>query len=177
MMRKIPWHRLLPQHQRIIAYWILAGLGIAAPWMFGEDISFWTKAEHDCVLSSIYDGDTVRAVCGGEKTKIRFYCLDAPEMQQAPWGRESRDHLRTLVPRRFRLIEHTTDRYGRTVGELMSADDSSINLAMVQAGMAAVYPKYCSERRFFAAQQAAKLAAVGIWSRPGLHQRPWEQRH
>ena len=52
-MRKIPWHRLLPKHQRIIAYWVLAGLGIAARWMFGEDIRFWTRTEHACVLSSI----------------------------------------------------------------------------------------------------------------------------
>ncbi|MCF8003707.1 MAG: endonuclease [Chromatiaceae bacterium] len=36
--RTIPWHRLLPRHQRLLVWWILAGAGIALPWLLdGSD--------------------------------------------------------------------------------------------------------------------------------------------
>ncbi|EXJ16927.1 putative nuclease [Imhoffiella purpurea] len=151
-------------------------MGIAAPWLLGDGFLFAPRSESACIVNSIYDGDTMRATCGGnEKVKIRLYCIDTPEMQQKPWGTESRDHLRRIAPRTVRLVEHDKDRYGRIVGEVFN-DETSLNLAMVAAGHAAVYPKYCSESRFFQAQNRAKSQRLGIWEKPGDQQRPWEWR-
>lgn len=128
-----------------------------------------------CNFNSNYDGDTIRATCGGKKTTIRFYCIDTPEMSQKPWGKESHDHLRRIVPKDFDLKTYKKDRYGRTVGEVF-AGETSINLQMVRDGMAAVYPRYCKEQRFFDAELQARDKKQGIWSKSGLHQTPWEYR-
>ncbi|EXJ13573.1 thermonuclease family protein [Imhoffiella purpurea] len=157
-------------------FWIVAGLGIAFPWLLGDGFQFFLRPVSECTISSIYDGDTLRATCGGnKKVKVRLYCIDTPEMGQKPWGTESRDYLRRIAPKTVRLVEHDRDRYGRIVGEVFDGD-TSLNLAMVEAGRAAVYPKYCSEARFFAAQGRARAVKRGIWAHPGDQQRPWEWR-
>ncbi|MBK1723847.1 thermonuclease family protein [Thiocystis violacea] len=173
---RIPWHRLLPRHQRLALFWAFSGIGIAAPWILGDTISFNTRKPPECMINSIYDGDTLRATCGAEKVKVRLYCIDTPEMGQRPWGTESRDYLRRIAPSTVRLVEHDKDRYGRIVGEVFDGE-TSLNLAMVAAGRAAVYPRYCNESRFYAAQEQAKTAGRGIWEKPGDQQQPWTWRH
>ncbi|MBK1632649.1 hypothetical protein CKO31_18255 [Thiohalocapsa halophila] len=178
------WSRLLPRRQRIIPFWIIAGVAIAGPWVIAEDgrLGAWWRdltsgPPQSCTVSSVTDGDTIRAKCAGEGTKIRLHCIDTPEMGQRPWGRESRDALRALLPPRIGLRQVDTDRYGRIVGIVVDpADDTEINLEMVAQGQAAVYPKYCRDQRYYAAQDQAQAAGRGIWSRPGDHQRPWEWR-
>lgn len=160
-------------------FWIVAAIGTAAPWAllhWGPSISAAPGIEgQTCRVASIYDGDTLRAECDGEKVKVRLHCIDTPEMQQKPWGRESRDHLRAMTPKTITLVQHDRDRYGRIVGEVY-AGDRSLNLAMVEGGQAAVYRRYCSDRRFTAAEERARAAGLGIWAKPGDHQRPWEWR-
>lgn len=176
----IPWHRLLPRHQRLVAWWFIAGLGVAAPWLIDGSGLSWQQGTTDsagCQVASIYDGDTLRAECNGLKIKVRFYCIDTPEMQQKPWGRESRDYLRGITPKVVTLKVHDTDRYGRQVAEVIDpATGEALNLAMVKAGQAAVYRRYCSDPSYSRAEAAAKAAALGIWAKPGDHQRPWDWR-
>lgn len=179
--RAIPWHRLLPKHHRMLVWWALAGVGIALPWMLGTRGPAWFPGSAviaGCAVASIHDGDTLRAECGGEKLKVRFHCIDAPEMAQRPWGTGSRDHLRRISPRVVTLKIHDTDRYGRKVAEVIDpATGDVLNRRMVRAGQAAVYRRYCSDPSYVRAEADARAAGVGIWSRPGLHQRPWDYRH
>mgnify|MGYP001820613301 CR=1 FL=1 len=176
-MRRIPWHRLLPKHQRIALFWVLAGLGISAPWLVGDRIAFHTASEVACTIVDIHDGDTLRAICDGQNTTIRLYCIDAPELSQRPWGQTSRDHLRAITPRRVVLVAKNRDRYGRIVGVVLTVDRrESLNLALVRSGQAAVYPRYCNDRRFYAAETAARDRRLGVWARAGAHQRPWRIR-
>lgn len=98
-------------------------------------------------------------------------------MAQRPWGQESRDHLRRITPSQVGLVERDKDRYGRIVGEIRAAvGETSINLAMVEAGQAAVYPRYCQDPAFYAAERRAREAGLGIWEKEGEQQRPWESR-
>ncbi len=150
---------------------LLVIIAILSPWLAALD----SDAQGSCRVNSIYDGDTMRATCDGEKLKIRFYCIDTPEMKQSPWGKESRDFLRSITPQRVTLSRHNKDRYGRIIGEVM-ADGKSLNLEMVRQGYAAVYPQYCKDEAYFAAQTQAKSSQLGIWSKPGLHQQPWQWR-
>ncbi len=137
----------------------------------------WLVPSADCTLERVLDGDTVKAICDGEPIRIRFYCIDAPEMSQRPWGPESRRYLQEILPTYFRLSVIEKDRYGRTVGELFDpAESESINLRMVQQGKAAVYPRYCKEKSFFQAEEQAREAERGIWQMAGLHQKPWAYR-
>lgn len=137
-----------------------------------------TGADSDtgmCEVNSVYDGDTMRVTCNGKKTKIRLYCIDTPEMEQRPWGTESRDFLRALTPANVTLKAYDTDRYGRLVAEVF-VGSRNLNLAMVEHGQASVYSRYCKKQAYFDKQQQAQKNNIGIWSKPGLQQEPWNWR-
>jgi endonuclease YncB( thermonuclease family) len=167
-------------HHRLTLFWALALAGLALPWLSSCEVPVISggSAERACVVSSVHDGDTLRLTCDGEHVKVRLYCIDAPELSQKPWGQESRDHLRAITPKQVILIPRDKDRYGRTVGELLTADGTraSINLRMVADGLAAVYPKYCNERRFYRAEQRAREDRAGVWAKAGPQQEPWRTR-
>ena len=136
-----------------------------------------------CAVDHCHDGDTCTLICGRDtdtprRVKVRLHCIDAPELAQAPWGRWSAEALRWYVPAGsvVDLETVTTDRYGRIVGVLF-ARDVRVNVEMVRQGFAAVYEKYCAEPAYYQARDEARAAGRGIWSAPGLQQRPWEWRH
>ena len=168
----------LTRHRRLSLFWILALIGTLGHWSW-ETLKrpFWMSTK-DCRVASIHDGDTLRADCGAEQVHVRLHCLDAPELEQPPWGQTSRDHLRSLIPSgtRIELRVQDTDRYGRTVAEVL-AGERDINLAMVRDGQAAVYRAYCGDLRFDLAEAQARQAKLGIWTKPGLQQTPWHYRH
>lgn len=135
-----------------------------------------------CVLEHCHDGDTCTVICGKgsdvqRKIRVRFSCIDAPEMAQAAWGKMSRDNLGQMLHRgdRIDLQVVDTDRYGRTVGMLFK-NGFNLNLEQVKSGAAAVYDRYCRDTAFFAAQAEAKITKRGIWSEPGMQQTPWNFR-
>jgi len=165
------------RHRRLSLFWALALIGTVGPWscqglkdQFGRRLS-------NCRVASIHDGDTIRAECGSEQLQVRLHCIDAPELEQRPWGQDSRDHLRSLIPNgtNIELRVQDKDRYGRTVAEVL-AGGWDINLVMVRDGQAAVYRTFCDDRRFVQAETQARKAKLGIWAQPGLQQRPWEYR-
>lgn len=171
---------LTAQHSRLTLFWTLTGLSLAAPWLIaGIDWSRWQSDPATapvCAVDSIHDGDTMRLRCQSATERIRLYCIDAPEIAQAPWGEASRDALRRMTGSRVQVHAQTSDHYGRTVAELFDDQGRSLNLAMVEMGHAAVYGRYCQESRFFDAQRRAQSSRLGIWSREGDHQRPWAYR-
>jgi len=126
----------------------------------------------DCKVVSIYDGDTLTAYCSTTKVKVRFYCIDTPEMRQSPWGKISRDYLRSISPNNVNLHIHTKDRYGRYVAEVYDRN-MNLNLNLVRNGMAAVYPRYCKDTEYYSAQKGAKENNLGIWKTDGDQQTPW----
>jgi micrococcal nuclease len=139
--------------------------------------SLFPTAADECEVVKIYDGDTMTLQCSGqsEKTRVRMYCIDTPEMKQAPWGTEARDHLRSITGATVKVVEVDKDRYGRIVGEVYSGE-TNLNLAQVKAGKAAVYDAYCKKPEYKTAEAEAKQNQLGIWSQTGLHQTPWEWR-
>ena len=81
-MRTIPWHRLLPRHHRLLVWWALTGIGVALPWLLsmgGLPLFGAPAAIAGCTVASIYDGDTLRAVCADERLQVRLHCIDAPD--------------------------------------------------------------------------------------------------
>ena len=83
----------------------------------------------------ITDGDTVRVMRDGEAVKIRLHGIDAPESRQA-FGSRSKQFLSSAIAgKTVTVVEHDTDRYGRTIGEII-CDGANVNHASVDAGMA-----------------------------------------
>ena len=173
--------RFADNHHRLYLFWVLAILGLIAPWMTSCESPKLTalfQQERHCAVDSIHDGDTLRLTCEDEHLQVRLYCIDAPELDQQPWGQESRDHLRAITPKRVILIPHDKDRYGRTVGEVITDDPDreNLNLAQVHSGNAAVYRSFCEDNAYYQAEREAKRIGAGIWERPGEQQGPWESR-
>lgn len=129
---------------------------------------------------SVGDGDTLRVEDGGRRVTIRLACIDAPETAQSPHGAASRQHLQDLAPvgSAVTIRPHTTDRYGRTVAEVIR-NGQTVNLAMVRDGQAFAFRKYlkgCDARSYLSAEAAAQKQGRGVWRMPGGILRPWDFR-
>lgn len=112
----------------------------------------------------VSDGDTiwVRDRCG-QRHKIRLNRIDAPESNQ-PFGKESTQHLKTLIGGREILAEYeTTDRYGRILG-IVYLGEMDINLQMVRDGYAWHYKNFDATPSYSAAESAAQSAKRGLWA-------------
>ena len=128
---------------------------------------------------SIGDGDTIRVRQGGRAITIRLACIDAPETAQSPWGQHARRYLqqRLSIGREVTLEVKTTDRYGRTVAEVIS--DININLVMVEDGLAFAYRRYlsgCNAKEYLDAEYRASRHRYGVWQVEGGITRPWDFR-
>ncbi len=133
-------------------------------------------------VASVGDGDTLRVRQGNQLTTLRLACVDAPETSQRPWGQQSANRLKQLLPPgqavQVRAVER--DRYGRTVAELYLGNQS-VNLKLVKDGMAVVYRQYLSgcvdtKDQYLQAEAQAKLHRLGFWNQPNPVM-PWDFRH
>ncbi|MEX1317080.1 MAG: thermonuclease family protein, partial [Synechococcaceae cyanobacterium] len=129
----------------------------------------------EATVLSIGDGDTLRVRRDGHAITVRLACIDAPEMAQRPHGQRARDYLRMRLPigSSVRLDEKSTDRYGRTVAEVIS--EINIGLALVEDGQAFAYRQYlsdCDAREYLDAEFRASRRRHGVWQVPGGITRP-----
>jgi len=131
---------------------------------------------------SVGDGDTIRvsSPSGTSKTTVRLACIDAPETSQAPYGNDARQALQgeLAIGAEVSLRTKATDRYGRTVAEVM-VGTTNINQALVAAGAAFVYWQFiegCDRETYSSLENEARLRSLGIWHLPGGIQRPWDYR-
>jgi len=141
-----------------------------------------------CQTTKVSDGDTITVDCDGEKLKLRFCGIDAPESKQ-PLGKESKALMEKLVGGKqvfVRPIEK--DRYGRTVAEVEVKSDRQndrgefenlfVNGEMVRLGMAYHYKQFssnCPNKEAIAnAEDEAKSKKLGVWS--GNYEKPWDYR-
>jgi len=107
-------------------------------------------------------------------------CIDAPETSQAPYSNDARQGLQEQLPigTEISLSPKATDRYGRTVAEVLKGD-TNINQELVAAGAAFVYWQYiegCDLETYSRLENEAKLKSLGVWQVPGGIQRPWVYR-
>ena len=116
---------------------------------------------------SVGDGDTITVLNNGQKSRVRFACLDAPESSQKG-GKASTNRLKQLIPvgTKVDLDIVDTDRYGRLVG-VVSKGNLNINLTMVREGQAVVYRKYLSNcpnaQQYIEAENTAKEGKKAFW--------------
>ena len=119
---------------------------------------------------SVHDGNTITVQLEDRKDKVRLIGIDAPEIDQAPWGVQARDVLRGLVDSKtVRLETDITERdqYRRLlayvyVGEML------VNAEMVRQGQAVPYtvpPNVAHVEDYQKAQQEAREAGRGVWDR------------
>jgi endonuclease YncB( thermonuclease family) len=147
-------------------------------------IILWPAPAHaaetfPALVVKVYDGDTITAEAEGRGlVKVRLYGIDAPELRQLH-GKGSRARLNDLAMGREVIIQAMDiDRYGRTVALVWAKGGRLVNMAMVEAGWAWVYPQYCKDKTvcpaLAARQGEAEAARRGLWG--GKARPPWEWR-
>ena len=140
-----------------------------------------TTSANAATVVSVGDGDTIRVSEGSRRLTIRLACIDAPETSQRPWGHRSTAFLKLLTPvgSEVTLRVQTTDRYGRTVAELLNRR-GNVNQLVVEAGQAFAYRRYlrkCDSERYLQLEENAKRQGTGVWSvGPSGITRPWDYR-
>ena len=141
----------------------------------------FTTSANAATVVSVGDGDTVRVSEGSKRITVRLACIDAPETSQRPWGARSMALLKRLTPvgSEVTLRVKTTDRYGRTVAELLNRR-GNVNQLMVRAGQAFAYRRYlrqCDAQKYLEIENEAKRLSLGVWSLgPSGITRPWDYR-
>ena len=135
-------------------------------------------------VERIYDGDTIGAVVDGRFEKIRLLGIDAPEMDQRPWGRKAKECLESLLAAANSKISleydiEQRDKYGRILGYIWIQDGRMLNEEMLKKGCAVLFtypPNVKYVKSFRAAQQKARENKSGIWGEDGLKERPYDYR-
>ena len=140
-------------------------------------------------LQSVYvervpDGDTVEANIQGTVERIRLIGIDAPELEQRPWGKRSKKFLQDLVAASgWQLgIEYDVekrDKHDRILAYLWARDGKMINEEIVRNGYAVLFtfpPNVKYADRLIAAQIIARENKIGIWGKDGLKQLPSDYR-
>lgn len=161
--------------RRWLALLLLLGAPLPALWIAAAGQAQSLRA----TVLSIGDGDTLRVSQAGRTLTVRLACIDAPETAQSPWGQQAREQLQQWLPigSAVSLAVQTTDRYGRSVAEVIS--DRNLNLALVETGRAFVYRQYlrrCDGARYLQAERQASERRLGVWQEKGGIQRPWDFR-
>lgn len=133
-------------------------------------------AQLDCEVRKVSDGDTVTVGCEQGRMTVRVWGIDAPESGQKPWGDQSRQYLASLLSDDSVTVEiFDEDHYGRAVAKLY-ANNQDAGLTMIKQGKAVVYQQYNDSQIYRDAERQAKTAKLGVWSKSGAQQAPWEWR-
>ncbi len=135
-------------------------------------------------VEKIYDGDTIGAVVDGRFEKIRLLGIDAPEMDQRPWGGKTRECLRSLISaadsRIFLEYDiERRDKYGRILAYIWTQNRKMVNDEMMKNGCAVLFtfpPNVRYAERLRSAQKKAQEDKAGIWGERGLQERPHDYR-
>ena len=86
----------------------------------------------------VTDGDTITI----QKTQIRLYGIDAPELDH-PYGKKAKWAMVRLVKGHKIRAEITDgDEYGRTVAKCYLPDGRDLSAALVEQGLAIDWPKF-----------------------------------
>ena len=110
-----------------------------------------------------------------EKARVRLHGIDTSERDQ-PYGKEATSALDALIETKVFVEEQDTDRYGRLVGVLYTADGLNVNLEMVCSGHAWWYERYARfDSDLEDCQESAQEARLGLWADENP-MAPWEWR-
>ena len=149
-------------------------------------------------VKRVSDGDTLTVTdAKGANIKVRFACVDAPEVahstkerkskkalnrNQYKWGVQAQARVKQLVDKagdRVTLNISNSDLYGRKVSEVRLRDGTFIQEVLTREGLAVVYRPYLNNCPSAAvveqAEAEAKQQQRGVWSDSRFVE-PWEYR-
>ena len=111
----------------------------------------------------VVDGDTIEVLQGNQPVRIRLNGIDAPEKGQAH-GNKAKLFVLELVAQKVVAVEVVdTDKYGRSVGDVILPGGRDLNKEIVAAGYAWWYRKYSNDQSLGRLEEAARSARRGLW--------------
>ena len=123
------------------------------------------------LVRSVIDGDTLDVATIG---RVRLLGIDAPELGRgfettAPFGREARDRLTSLLLHRWIRLEQdgpAVDTYNRHLAYVHTEDGQFVNALMVREGLARVSVRLPLTRiqELQRAEREAQAACRGMWA-------------
>ena len=128
-------------------------------------------------IVDVTDGDTitVEPAEGGNRIKVRLHGIDCPEKDQ-PGGEPARAFVHAVALYKLVDVQQTPqqrDHDGRTVAVVILPGGESIQAALLRAGHAWVWPRYCRGcDEWQGLQEEARKAGRGIWQQEPMP--PWE---
>jgi len=151
---------------------------------FGSDRSFAAQRSSEVSVIKVHDGDTVTLMINGRMRKTRLIGIDAPEMDQRPWGRRAKEHLIDIMNHSDWMVtmetdKVVTDKYGRTLVYLWTKNNMLINELMVLDGYAVLFtikPNVRYRERLTLAEKLVRQEKIGIWGPKGLKETPAKYR-
>lgn len=136
------------------------------------------RADGPFTVERIVDGDTIHVTTDHGVQKVRFLCIDTPEVS-GPHRSQLGDMATTELSRLIgesdvylaRDATHDdVDRHGRLLRHVFLTDETHLNVQMVKLGWSVYYTKYGPCHRYHQAfedaEQEASRANAGIWSHP-----------
>nr|WP_206108259.1 thermonuclease family protein [Paludisphaera soli] len=135
------------------------------------------SADYPARVVGVSDGDTLTVLTEEKRqVKIRLHGIDAPESGQ-DFGQRAKQAASELAFGKAATIRPVdTDRYGRTVAEVILPDGRSLNRELTREGYCWWYRAYApGDRELARLESEAKAAKRGLWSRPNPTP-PWDWR-
>ena len=133
-----------------------------------------TKVQGSLVrVEQVVSGQTLEVVGSGDQLqlteRVRLIGIDAPDLEQRPWGPEARTWLESAIGTQPVLLEadvEERDRFKRRLAYLWR-DGVLLNERMVAEGYALAVPRSPNtkyDQRLVRAQERARLMGLGIWN-------------
>jgi micrococcal nuclease len=123
----------------------------------------------------VMDGDTVEVMRSGRAVRVRLDGIDCPEKSQAFGARAKQFTSRAAFGKVVEVVDKGPDKYGRTLGEIILPDGSSLNRELVSEGYAWWYQQYSDDQDLRQRQKDAREDKKGLWSDPNVIP-PWIYR-
>ena len=127
---------------------------------------------------SVHDGDSLRVrLTDCKSVAVRLYGVDCPELGQ-PYGEAARDMTLRLVGRRVTVRSTGGKSWRREVAVIVLPDGTTLQAALVEAGMAWVDDRFCRRPEcgdWRQAQATARAARHGLWA-DDAPVPPWQWR-
>ena len=143
---------------------LLVGVGV---WLLvdrDED-----EADRQGLVTSVVDGDTLRARIGGATERVRLIGVDAPERGECYFAR-STELLRelaqdTVVRLQGDSTQRERDRFGRLLAYVVLPDGIDAGEVLLERGAAVVFetrPRFTRHEAYAEAQAEAARGAAGL---------------
>jgi micrococcal nuclease len=112
----------------------------------------------------VKDGDTMVLLSpDNQSITVRLAEVDCPEKSQA-FGQAAKQFTSALCfGKMVKLVGNQHDRYGRTVGEVVLENGTSVNHELVKQGYAWQYRAYSKSMELAMLEQQARQNRLGLW--------------